>query len=367
MSATPSHHTGKILVVDDQPANLDILFRTLKVAGHKVLVAKSGQSAIRQAERTQPDIILLDVMMPGMNGFITGQKLKENKFTQEIPVIFMTALNDIDSKVMGFEVGAVDYVTKPFEFKEILARINAHLTIRKLQQELQYKNDTLQTQNEELNAFAHTVAHDLKNPLLPIIISVDLLAMDEGLSPSNTENIDFIRRNANKMNNIIHELLTLAGVRKAEVVLKPLDMKEIIAEAQERLMHMIVQHQAEIIMPSQWPRVLGHAPWAEEVWVNYLSNAMKYGGSPPRVEIGAMHRNDGMVEFWVKDNGAGLTPEEQNQLFIPFTRLNQVQAKGHGLGLSIVHRIIRKLGGTVGVQSEKGNGSRFSFNLPHAE
>ncbi|MDM8526728.1 hybrid sensor histidine kinase/response regulator [Anaerolineales bacterium HSG24] len=366
MSATVPY-AGKILVVDDQPANLDILFRTLKIAGYKVLVAKSGQSAIRQAERTQPDIILLDVMMPGMNGFLTSQKLKENELTQEIPIIFMTALNDIDSKIVGFEVGAVDYVTKPFEFKEILARINAHLTIRKLQQELQHKNNALQAQNEELNAFAHTVAHDLKNPLLPIIISVDLLAMDESLSLSGIENVDFIRRNANKMNNIIHELLTLAGVRKAEVTLKPLDMGAVIAEVQERLQHMIAQYEAGIILPTQWPIALGHAPWAEEVWVNYLSNAMKYGGTPPKVEIGALSRNDGMAEFWVQDNGEGLTPEEQTQIFIPFTRLSQVQIKGHGLGLSIVHRIIEKLGGTVEVQSEKGRGSRFSFNLPQAK
>jgi two-component system sensor histidine kinase/response regulator len=100
------------------------------------------------------------------------------------------------------------------------------------------------------------------------------------------------------------------------------------------------------------------------VWANYISNAIKYGGRPPHIELGATAQDDGMVRFWVRDNGAGLTPEEQTRLFIPFTRLDQVQVKGHGLGLSIVRRIVGKLGGQVGVESQVGQGSVFSFTLP---
>ncbi len=109
---------------------------------------------------------------------------------------------------------------------------------------------------------------------------------------------------------------------------------------------------------------LGYGPWVEEVWANYLSNAIQYGGRPPRVELGATEQADGMVRFWVRDNGPGLTPEEQARLFTPFTRLDQVRAKGHGLGLSIVRRIVEKLGGQVGVESEVGRGSVFTFTLP---
>jgi two-component system sensor histidine kinase/response regulator len=161
----------------------------------------------------------------------------------------------------------------------------------------------------------------------------------------------------------------------------PLDMASIVAEAQQRLAHMIEGHQAEIVLSDTWPAATGYGPWVEEVWVNYLSNAIKYGGRPPRVELGfvvsacpdrsprappngATAQPDGMVCFWVRDNGPGLTSEEQARLFTPFTRLDQVRAKGHGLGLSIVRRIVEKLGGQVGVESEVGRGSVFTFTLP---
>jgi two-component system sensor histidine kinase/response regulator len=144
-------------------------------------------------------------------------------------------------------------------------------------------------------------------------------------------------------------------------------MASIVAEAQQRLAHMIEEHQAEIILPDTWPVALGHGPWVEEVWVNYLNNAIKYGGQPPHVELGATKQPDGMVRFWVRDNGPGLRPEEQARLFTPFTRLDQVRTKGHGLGLSIVGRIVEKLGGQVGVESEVGRGSVFTFTLPATE
>jgi signal transduction histidine kinase len=129
---------------------------------------------------------------------------------------------------------------------------------------------------------------------------------------------------------------------------------------------MTAEYQAEIIKPSEWPVVLGHAPWVEEVWANYISNAMKYGGHPPRVELGATPLPNGSVRFWVHDNGNGLSPEARAQLFIAYTRLDKLRATGHGLGLSIVKRIVEKLGGTVGLESEDepGKGSTFSFTLP---
>ena len=132
---------------------------------------------------------------------------------------------------------------------------------------------------------------------------------------------------------------------------------------------MIEEYQAQIRYPQHWPVALGHAPWIEEVWTNYLSNGIKYGGQPPRLQLGATACSDGMIRFWVRDNGPGLTPEEQAQLFMPFTQLDQARALGHGLGLSIVRRILEKLGGQVGVESEgvPGEGCRFWFTLPAAE
>jgi signal transduction histidine kinase len=137
-----------------------------------------------------------------------------------------------------------------------------------------------------------------------------------------------------------------------------------VAEALQGLANMVEQYQADIRTSPDWTAALGYAPWVEEVWANYISNAIKYGGRPPHIELGATAQDDGVVRFWVRDNGAGLTPEEQTRLFIPFTRLDQVRVKGHGLGLSIVRRIVEKLGGQVGVESHVGQGSTFSFTLP---
>jgi two-component system sensor histidine kinase/response regulator len=140
-------------------------------------------------------------------------------------------------------------------------------------------------------------------------------------------------------------------------------MAGIVAEARERLTPMIETSEVEIILPAEWPLVEGHDSWVEEVWLNYLSNAIKYGGWPPRVELGADTQSDGMVRFWVRDNGRGLTLDEQARLFTPFTRLETMRADGHGLGLSVVQRIVDKLGGQIGIESAPGQGSTFSFTL----
>ena len=128
---------------------------------------------------------------------------------------------------------------------------------------------------------------------------------------------------------------------------------------------LVEEHEPEIILPDSWPVALGYGPWVEEVWTNYLSNAIKYGGHPPYVTMGATAQADGIIRFWIQDNGSGLTPEQQERLFTPFMRLDQSRAQGHGLGLSIVRRIVEKLGGEVGVKSDgvPGQGSIFSFTL----
>ena len=151
-----------LLIVDDVPENIRVLYEFLTAHSFKVLVAEDGENALEKAIYANPNLILLNIIMPGMDGFETCYHLKNNEKTKDIPVIFMTALSDTDDKVRGFKMGAVDYVTKPFQQEEILARINTHLTIRRLQKELQH-------QNAELDAFGHTVAHDLKSPLSSVI------------------------------------------------------------------------------------------------------------------------------------------------------------------------------------------------------
>jgi signal transduction histidine kinase/CheY-like chemotaxis protein len=226
----------------------------------------------------------------------------------------------------------------------------------------------LQARNEDLNAFAHTVAHDLKTPLGVIIGYADVLMGDFAELLAGEEEavyyLQAIAKNGRKMSNIIGELLLLAEIRRTEVQREQIDMAIVVSEALQRLTFLIEETHAEIALPDTWPKAAGYSPWIEEVWVNYLSNGIKYGGQPPRLELGAEAQDGGFVRFWVRDNGPGVSPEDQTRLFTPFTQLEQVRVTGHGLGLSIVRRIVEKLDGVVGVKSEAGKGSTFSFTLP---
>lgn len=230
----------------------------------------------------------------------------------------------------------------------------------------------LEARNAELDAFAHTVAHDLKNPLSTVMGYTSLLVdFIEDANAFTAENLlpvaNQVIQGSEMMSNIIESLLLLAGVRKQKVQFEPLDMASIMVEVQHSLAGMIEEYRAEIIFPDRWPKALGYEPWGREIWTNYISNAIKYGGRPPHVEAGATVQEDGHIRFWVRDNGRGLLPDEQEHLFAPFERLSQTRTPGHGLGLSIVLRIVEKLGGQVGVESEIDQGSTFWFTLPAAD
>ena len=174
-----------------------------------------------------------------------------------------------------------------------------------------------------------------------------------------------IEDTAAKMVDITNGLLLLSTLHTIEPDIGLLDMGHIVAHAQKRLVLVIEEYGARVTVPEVWPVALGYVGWVEEVWVNYLTNALKYGGRPPQVEAGATAQEDGMMRFWVSDNGSGLSPEEQGVLFTPFTRLGKTpNVSGHGLGLSIAKRIVERLGGQVGIESETGSGSTFYFTLP---
>ena len=357
-----------LLIVDDVPANLGVLFSYLRDTGFDVCVAENGENALEQIPFAKPDLILLDVMMPGMDGFEVCRHLKANEATRDIPVIFMTALVDTIDKVKGFEVGAVDYITKPVQREEVLARITAHLTLRKQQKMLEKQKQELQQQNNELEAFGHTVAHDLKNPI-SAVTSLSNILIDDLASSIDSMSIECLRTielSSRKMTNIVDSLLLLASARNQKVEMVKLNMAKIVTGTQQRLAQIIKKYQGEIIVPPKWPTAQGYAPWIEEIWVNYLSNGLKYGGNPPRLELGAAPEN-GYIRFWIRDNGQGLSEEEQSHLFVPFTRISQARVEGHGLGLSIVQRIAEKCGGQVGVKSQIGQGSTFYFTLPASQ
>lgn len=259
-----------------------------------------------------------------------------------------------------------------YEGERAILGVVTDITERKrVEEALRRRTAELEERNQELDSFAHTVAHDLQNPLSMIIGFAEMLEQDYATLPEKDflRYLDAITRGASRMSGIINELLLMAGVRKAEVKAMPLDMARLVDGAEQRLADMIGRYQAEIIVPQTWPVAFGHGPWVEEIWVNYLSNALRYGGRPPRIELGADRVKGGdagqpMIRFWIRDNGPGLAPEEQAQLFVPFTQLARDEVKGYGLGLSIVDRIVEKLGGRAGVESEVAKGSLFWFTLP---
>lgn len=226
----------------------------------------------------------------------------------------------------------------------------------------------LRRSNTELDAFSHTVAHDLKSPLSVLLGFADLLETEIFNIPQD-DAIEYLRtmgQTTQKMINIVDELLLLSQMRKSDVTLVPVDMEFIVNEALMGVAYLRNQHRAQITVATQsWPKAMGYPAWIEAVWSNYISNAIKYGGEPPHIEIGATEEGD-WIRYWVRDDGEGLTQEQIGLLFKPFERLHTERTKGHGIGLTIVQRIMVKLGGEVGVESMPGEGSIFSFRLRRA-
>ncbi len=371
----PEDGQGVILVVDDTLANLRLLTELLQRHGYRVRPVTEGAHALASAQTSPPDLILLDILMPGMDGYEVCRLLKEDERTAAVPVLFISALQDTEDKIKGFESGAVDYITKPFRHQEVLARVGAHLGLSRLQRSLERQIEERDRLISELDAYAHTVAHDLKNPLNIVSGYAEMLALDYGSLDGEQVELytEAISRGTQRMARIIDSLLLLASARGMPVTPEPLRMDEIVDGALARLDPAISTQQAEIWVAREWPVALGHAPWVEEVWANYVGNALKYGGrpdeappAPPVIELGADPATGDSVRFWVRDNGRGLTPAEQSRLFVPFSRLHHLRARGYGLGLSIVQRIVERLGGAVGVESAVGQGSLFYFTLPAA-
>jgi len=410
----PKTSKDTILIVDDDKINLKILLGYLQKQQDlnlELLVATSGEEGIQITEERHPDLILLDVIMPqGMEGFEVCRILKANDATHDIPIIFMTALTETSNKVKGFQLGGADYITKPIQYEELLARVNTQLLIRKQQQELnrllkteisrrenleyarekthlllqqaiksqantsplieQYQTELKQCQTK-LDTFVHTVANDLKQPLDTMLTLCTWL--EKNCSPTgplllHAESIQTLQKLRQRGNQSVHIMETLIFLselfqdKPAKLVL--FDMSDIVTTViEKRIASMIQQYQAKIKLAEIWPSVPGVRFWLEEIWINYISNALKYGGKPPHLELGATPLPPDFVRFWVRDNGQGITSVEQNRLFQPFD-LQQLQIKEDGFGLPMVQHLVEKLGGSVGVESTKGKGSLFYFILP---
>lgn len=289
---------------------------------------------------------------------------------------FRTELSrEINGEMMVFDFQSTtlydhnrQHIGRLLVLKDITLRVRADEKIKeaniRLINEIQEKEQLI----SDLDAFSHTVAHDLKNMLGAIVSASSLIR--SGLNEMPRADLfkinDLISQAATKTVHITRELLTLASVRQQEIRPVSVNMQKVVLDSLTRLNDMIQGKNVKIVLPENWPVALAYEAWLEEVWINYISNALKYGGNPPEIEIGSEILPDNRVKYWIKDNGKGLADDEMVLLFHKFTRLDTLRAEGNGLGLSIVKRIVEKLNGTVGVESKNipGEGSTFYFILP---
>jgi signal transduction histidine kinase len=397
-----------ILVVDDDANNLAVVSDCLTEHNYTVLAAEDGESAVSRADYTLPDLILLDIMMPGIDGYETCRRLKRQESTRDIPVIFMSALAETGHKVRGLEAGAVDYVTKPFQQDELLARVEVHLSIRELNRRLKEANELLEARveartidlavaNRELKeeiaerqaaqeqlrqsqkmeaigTLAGGVAHDFNNILTAIMGFGSILRVKlegEAILSQYANNILIA---AGKAAKLTHSLLAFS--RKQIIETKREEINEIVRTIDE-ILHRVIGEDIELrcsFAPEELV-IMGDSGQIEQVLMNLAVNArdaMPAGGvlsiRTERVELSeglldASLKPGSYARITVSDTGCGIDEDIRQQIFEPFFTTKEV-GKGTGLGLSIVYGIIRQHGGEVTVQSEVGKGTNIRIHLP---
>jgi two-component system sensor histidine kinase/response regulator len=285
-------------------------------------------------------------------------------------VVLLSAYETRELVEKASDVGVGAYLVKPINSRDLeraitiaMARFDDIMALKRL-------NAELGARNEDLDAFAHTVAHDLQNPLALMIGFAEAVRRyrhtmtEEDLERS----LSNIEQSGRRMSEIIEQLLLLAQARKLDIKPEPLEMGLIVGRARKRLLPLLRERKVRLILPDSWPTALGHSQWVEEIWFNYLANAIKHSGRvAPCISVGGDPATNGMVRFWVADDGLGISEGDRTRLFEPSEALgpNSVR-KGYGLGLSIVQRIVARLGGEAAVESVEGEGSVFSFTLPAA-
>jgi signal transduction histidine kinase len=354
---------GRVLVVDDQPANLRTQSALLSRIGHEVVSAGKGDDALARADEATPDLILLDMLMPGMDGFAVLAEIRQRPALQDVPVVFLTAAQDRDLLLRAFDGGAVDYVTKPFIPEELLARVQAHLGLKLVR-------DRLARVARERQELVNLVAHDLKNPLSSVLFASDILLQD-GCRPERVPRyLEMIHGSAEDALGYIRRYLeTQSGGRRAEsddVALLP----EVFAWLEERYALQFDSRGAclRCSPPGDDARVAIDARVLRQVGENLLGNAMKYapGGD---VDLSARRGAAGFWQVLVEDRGPGIPASRQRELFKPFVRLTEddpAHGMSSGLGLSLARQILADHGGALWYEDREGGGARFVVELPEA-
>jgi len=357
---------GRILVVDDQSTNLRVVSMLLSRHGYEVLTAENGKAAFAMACAQVPDLILLDMMMPGMDGFELLAKVKQEQVLLRVPVVFLTAAQDRDMLIRAFDAGAVDYVTKPFMPEELLARVNAHLGLK-------LARDRLERVAHERQELVNLVAHDLKNPLSSVLFASDILLSD-GAKPERVPRyLGIIHESAlDALGYIKRYLETQADQQAAQSThaLHEADLCEAIDWLVKRYSLQLESRGKQLRgnVPKQCPPVHIEKRVLHQVAANLISNALKYAPDSD-LDLTACPGAPGYWKLLVEDRGPGIPVLRQRELFKPFVRLGD--DAGHddlssGLGLSLAKQIIANAGGELWYEDREGGGARFVIELPQA-
>ena len=357
-------NTPNILIVDDVPANLKILGEILKREGYKIRPVTNGILALQVAEKEKPDLILLDIMMPDMDGYEVCRQLKENPSLSDIPVIFISALNDTKDIVKALKSGGVDYITKPFHSEEVTARVNMHIKLYQQSKEL-----------EELNAtkdkFFSIIAHDLRGPLGAFMGITEMMA-DETQQFSIDQNKFMtlnLSRSARNIFNLLENLLEWSQMERGNTAFKPqmLNIKEVVSGCVKLLAEVAKKKTIEITVDiSNEMQVFADINMLQTIIRNLVSNAIKFTKQGGKVYISVGLGENNTVVISVKDTGIGMNPKMSDDLFRIDINCNRPGTEGEassGLGLLLCQEFIEKHSGSIWVESEEGVGSTFYFSL----
>ncbi|MEG4271740.1 MULTISPECIES: response regulator [unclassified Microcoleus] len=393
---------GNILIVDDTPENLQVLSATLSDRGYKVRGVINGKMAIRAARSGSPDLILLDIKMPEMDGYEVCTQLKEDPKTSEIPVIFISALDEVLDKLTAFQVGGVDYVTKPFHVAEVLARIEHQLTIKRLKKQLLDRNAELQEEiierkkAEEAAAaaslaksqFVANMSHELRTPLNAILGFTQVMSRDSLLSHENLENLRIINRSGQHLLELINDVLDLSKIEAGIIGLdeRSFDLYQLLDTLEEmfQIKAETKKMQLRFFVDANVPQYIKTDEKKLRVClINLLGNAMKFtrdgGRIWLRVSVESNQQQPAesesrlnytfvdplLILFEVEDTGIGISAAEIDTLFDAFvqTQAGRKAADGTGLGLTITKKYVQIMGGDIWVKSVLGEGTSFKFNI----
>jgi len=364
-----------LLVVDDTPTNLDLLAAIMEAAGHSVRTAASGEEALRSVREDRPELILLDIMMPGMDGYETCRRLKADPALADIPVIFISALDRPLDKVRALSVGGVDYVSKPIHVQEVRARVATHLRLARLRRELETRNRELETSNatqRELEAqrdsLVHMLVHDMRSPLTTMLMSLEVLRdeLGSGLDQEQLEDIDSVLRATKTLARMADEILDVNRIEQADMPIerRPCDLRE-VATAGLSLMgslatdRVVVEHPEHAVILEADPGLL------QRVVANLVSNALKHTPEATPIRI-AVRRSGEHARLEVQDEGPGIPGKHRELIFEKFgqVRSGARRRRSPGLGLAYCKLVVEAHGGRIGVDSELGVGSTFWLELP---